>query len=211
MIDGNWNYESVDTSSAFRIPNLASTLPKSPYRLAQGLLTGFRDFPLLRKGCVERIAREMIRSPTKTNTTCDDFLRINDVYKCCITLEALLISGRLMDTVRYLMASRLKHLRKSKGFKQAELAEVMGCEINTISRYETGANTPSIDQLLRLAEALGVSPMELLPPPNPTVQRVLELRQNLADKALQIDSPKSLEQLVQLAEELISTNRVIKK
>ncbi|MNF76916.1 transcriptional repressor DicA [compost metagenome] len=116
-----------------------------------------------------------------------------------------------MDTIRHLMATRLKHLRKSKGFKQAELAEVMGCEINTISRYETGANTPSIDQLLRLAEALGVSPMEILPPPNPTVQRVLELRQDLAEKALQIDSPKGLEQLVQLANELISASRALKK
>lgn len=109
-----------------------------------------------------------------------------------------------MDTVRNLLASRLKLLRKSKGLRQTDLAETLGCEINTISRYETGAITPSIEQLLRLAQALGVSPMEILPPQDPNTQRVLKLRQYITEKVLQMESRENLEQLAHVTETLLS-------
>lgn len=116
-----------------------------------------------------------------------------------------------MDTVSNLIASRLKRLRKSKGMKQAELAEAMGCEINTISRYETGANKPTVDHLLKMAQALGVSPMEILPPPDPLTQVVMALREDLAERANQLNSPVDLKKLVNIADELIAANRTVKK
>lgn len=111
-----------------------------------------------------------------------------------------------MDTVRYQLALRLKSIRKSKGLNQAELAEAMGCEINTISRYETGTNAPSIEHLLRLAEALDVSPMEILPPRNPTVQRLFQLRVEISEKLYEIDNPDNLEKILSLANTFISPN-----
>lgn len=105
-----------------------------------------------------------------------------------------------MDTVRTVLATHLKRLRKSRGLNQAALAEAVGCEVNTISRYENGANTPTIDHVLKLAEALGVHPMELLPPPSSVTQRLYILRQELAAKALQVDSPERLEEAIQLLE-----------
>lgn len=110
-----------------------------------------------------------------------------------------------MDTVRYQLASRLKNIRKSKGLSQAALAEVMGCEINTISRYETGINAPSVEHLLRLADALDVSPMDILPPKNPTVQRLFKLRVEISEKLYEINNPENLEKLLVLADAFISS------
>lgn len=116
-----------------------------------------------------------------------------------------------MNMFKNLLGTRIKHLRQSKGMKQAELAEAAGVEINTISRYETGANAPSIEQLLNLSEALGVSPMEILPPQDPLLQRLFALRQNLIEKASQVDSPEDLEEVIRTVEILISTKRSPKK
>lgn len=111
-----------------------------------------------------------------------------------------------MDTIRYQLAARLKSIRISKGMKQSELAEAMGCENNTISRYETGINAPSIEHLLRLAEALDVSPMDILPSQNPTVQRLFKLRIEINEKLYEIHNPEDLEKLLVLANTFILTS-----
>lgn len=116
-----------------------------------------------------------------------------------------------MDMFKNLLGSRIKRLRKNKGMNQAELAEATGVEINTISRYETGANAPSIEQLLNLAEALGVSPMEILPPQDPVLRRIFELRQALSEKVMQINSPEDLENLIQAADFLTTARCSPKK
>ena len=116
-----------------------------------------------------------------------------------------------MDTFRHLLGSKIKLLRKSKGMNQADLAEATGVEINTISRYETGGFAPSIEQLLNLAKALGVSPMEILPPQDSELQRLFVLRQSLMEKALQIHSSEGLEELVQHADVIISASSAPKK
>lgn len=112
-----------------------------------------------------------------------------------------------MDTLRKIMGTRIKLLRKSRGLTQADLAEKTGFEPNTISRYETGSVSPSVDNLLILAEKLDASPMEILPPPVPTAQHLFMLRQELTEKGLHIASQQGLEKLIRLADTLISTNR----
>lgn len=51
----------------------------------------------------------------------------------------------------------LKIARLKKGWKQSQLAEKVGVQTYSISRYETGEQYPSIETLLRLSEVLGVS------------------------------------------------------
>ena len=59
-----------------------------------------------------------------------------------------------MDSIKKKIGNNLKRLRLEKGFKQSELAEIVGVEDKTISRIEVGGNYPSMDLLVRLAEAL---------------------------------------------------------
>jgi len=53
--------------------------------------------------------------------------------------------------------TRLLEVRKSRGFSQAELAELLNTKPPVIGRYERGEATPSIEVGLKLAKILGVS------------------------------------------------------
>jgi len=48
-------------------------------------------------------------------------------------------------------------LRKSRGLKQSELAQALGCDSQTISRYETGKRDPSLAMGIRIAAYFNVS------------------------------------------------------
>lgn len=56
----------------------------------------------------------------------------------------------------------LSHLRKIRGFSQKELAHKTGIVRTTLSRIESGRVRPSLDEVLWIAEALGVSETEVL-------------------------------------------------
>ena len=57
---------------------------------------------------------------------------------------------------------RLKRLRKTKGLSQSELADKIGVKTAAICHFETGFRKPTLDHLLKLAEALGVSSIDYL-------------------------------------------------
>ncbi|CAI8925417.1 helix-turn-helix transcriptional regulator [Pseudomonas sp. fls2-241-R2A-110] len=50
----------------------------------------------------------------------------------------------------------IRRYRKGAGLTQAELGEKTGFDPKTISRFETGTYTPSVEALFRLADALDV-------------------------------------------------------
>ena len=52
---------------------------------------------------------------------------------------------------------RLKEARRQAGMTQTRLAKVVGADNVQISRYESGAIMPSVDTLVRLADALECS------------------------------------------------------
>ncbi|NPV80694.1 MAG: helix-turn-helix transcriptional regulator [Firmicutes bacterium] len=52
---------------------------------------------------------------------------------------------------------RIKELREAAGLSQNELARRAGIAQSGLSYLETGAKSPSIDTLLRICDALGVS------------------------------------------------------
>jgi len=56
-----------------------------------------------------------------------------------------------------LLAQRLKAARLNKGFTQGYLAEVSGVHEKAIAKYERGVGLPSVDTLVKLAQALEVS------------------------------------------------------
>lgn len=57
----------------------------------------------------------------------------------------------------------IRRYRKVAGLTQAELGEKTGFDPKTISRFETGTYTPSVDALFLFAEALGVKLKVFLP------------------------------------------------
>lgn len=67
---------------------------------------------------------------------------------------------KLSKSLGTLIAAR----RKSIGLTQAELAETVGIEQESMSRIETGMITPSLSRLLSLADALDCSIEALLRP-----------------------------------------------
>ncbi|MDT2714314.1 MULTISPECIES: helix-turn-helix domain-containing protein [Enterococcus] len=52
---------------------------------------------------------------------------------------------------------RIKELRISKNIQQKALAELLGVSPRTIRIWESGKYEPSIDQLISIANILGVS------------------------------------------------------
>ncbi|WP_225000408.1 helix-turn-helix domain-containing protein [Cesiribacter sp. SM1] len=60
------------------------------------------------------------------------------------------------------LAIKVKDLRNRKGFSQEQLSEESKLSLRTIQRIEKGETVPRGDTLLKLTQALGVTPDDLL-------------------------------------------------
>ena len=65
-----------------------------------------------------------------------------------------------MDT--YVTGAAVRQLRESRGMTQSELGGKIGVSSKTISKWETGKGLPDISLLQPLAQALGISLIELV-------------------------------------------------
>ena len=61
------------------------------------------------------------------------------------------------------MDNRIKDIRKERGLTQAELASILGVNQSIVQKLETGATDLDLPWMKRLAKALNVTPLELLP------------------------------------------------
>ena len=62
----------------------------------------------------------------------------------------------------YVTGTTIRQLREGRGLTQAELAEKIGVSSKTISKWETAKGLPDITLLQPLAQALGISVIELM-------------------------------------------------
>ena len=62
----------------------------------------------------------------------------------------------------YVTGAAIKQLREERQMTQAELAEQLGVSSKTISKWETAKGLPDIGLLQPLAQALGISVIELM-------------------------------------------------
>ena len=60
------------------------------------------------------------------------------------------------------LAIKIKNLRNRKGFTQEQLSEESKLSLRTIQRIEKGESIPRGDTLVKLTQALGVTPDDLL-------------------------------------------------
>ena len=63
---------------------------------------------------------------------------------------------------QYVTGAIIRELREKKQLTQAELAEILKVSDKTVSKWETGRGYPDITLLEPIAEAFGISVMELL-------------------------------------------------
>lgn len=107
----------------------------------------------------------------------------------------------MTSSVRKLIGLRIQTHRKKKLITQASLAEALGCEVTTLSRYERGEYAPDSEQLIRIANFLGLSPMDLLPGEiDLDRQRRIDLRARLVDLVYSIDDEGMLNRLIKTIE-----------
>ena len=57
----------------------------------------------------------------------------------------------------------LKKVRKLKGINRSELAKSCGISYVQLSKYEEGKSNPTLDSILKISDALSVSPKDLIP------------------------------------------------
>ena len=62
----------------------------------------------------------------------------------------------------YVTGNTIKQLREGRGLTQAELAQMIGVSSKTVSKWETAKGLPDISLLQPLAQALGISVIELM-------------------------------------------------
>ena len=62
----------------------------------------------------------------------------------------------------YITGATIKQLREGRNLTQAALAEKIGVSDKTVSKWETGKGLPDITLLQPLAQALGISVIELM-------------------------------------------------
>ena len=62
----------------------------------------------------------------------------------------------------YITGTTIKQLREAQNLTQAELAEKIGVSSKTVSKWETAKGLPDITLLQPLAQALGISVIELM-------------------------------------------------
>jgi transcriptional regulator with XRE-family HTH domain len=77
------------------------------------------------------------------------------------------------DPVLHAVGPRLRELRRARGGTLAELSELTGISVSTLSRLESGGRKPTLELLLPLARAYQVPLDELvglLPPGDPRVR-----------------------------------------
>lgn len=75
---------------------------------------------------------------------------------------------------------KLKSERKNKGWSQEELAEKLFVSRQSVSKWETGLNYPSIEIIIKLSDLFGVTIDELLRSDEELTEKVIKDSKQLA-------------------------------
>jgi transcriptional regulator with XRE-family HTH domain len=66
-----------------------------------------------------------------------------------------------MDDRRRLLGARIRELRAERRLSQERLAEMMGANVTYVSSVERGKENPTLDYLIKVADALEVDLVDL--------------------------------------------------
>jgi transcriptional regulator with XRE-family HTH domain len=82
-----------------------------------------------------------------------------------------------LDDLDRLVSSRIRELRTRAGLSQEKLGELADLHFSYIGQIERGEKSPSLRSVVRMCQALGVSPAVLLEPSEPLPKGVEALVQ----------------------------------
>ena len=66
-----------------------------------------------------------------------------------------------MNSLKIKLGKRIQQLRKQKNITQEKFSEIIGLDITSLSKIETGRNYPSPETLQKIALGLGVEEKDL--------------------------------------------------
>ena len=94
------------------------------------------------------------------------------------------------------MENRIKFLRKERNLTQEELAKILGVNQSIVQKLETGATDLDLPWMRKLASALAVSPLELLPEDiisseEIAVLEVIRKKTNIENSPIQTEDKKN--------------------
>lgn len=112
----------------------------------------------------------------------------------------------MMHSAAQALGKRIKDLRLDKRWTQANLAEAVGCESMTVSRYERGEYAPSIEVLEQIAKALDVDIGEFFNNRRDDAIVHSKLRHDLCDIAYRADAD-ALKEIVNAANKILARKR----
>ena len=102
-----------------------------------------------------------------------------------------------MENIRYIIADNVRLYRKQRNLTQLELAERAELSVDSIKRVERGSKTMSLENFMRIADALDVPVYYLLYESLNKIPMTERIQNVLNDK-----SEKQQEYLVHIFEEL---------
>ena len=76
-------------------------------------------------------------------------------------------NAKQASTMGLVLGANIAERRKNLGWTQAQLAECIGVDTETVSRFERGSNLPSLQRLEKLADALSVPLYQLIAASSP--------------------------------------------
>lgn len=100
------------------------------------------------------------------------------------------MSGNMADELDIQIGVTLRKARLARGYTQDELAQLMGVDRTTISKYEGGARAPSIGVLIQIGQLLGqplaalvpgIHGAEPIPTPRGPVQTIIQVLDDRPD------------------------------
>jgi transcriptional regulator with XRE-family HTH domain len=105
---------------------------------------------------------------------------------------------------------RLKELRKRRGLAQKELAAAIGVHPFQVSKYETGANFPTVGKVIEIARVLQVGMDQLFGDITPDESHVKNLRLLRRFKDLESLPKEDQDTAVKLIDALIAKGKIRK-
>jgi Zn-dependent peptidase ImmA (M78 family)/DNA-binding XRE family transcriptional regulator len=120
----------------------------------------------------------------------------NIVYH--IAIELGLLSLPVSETTTW-VAQRIRESREKLGLSQAQLAERLGRTQTSVSLWESGKRTAGLDDLIDVADALGVEVSRFLPP-NRARRPVVALLRATAERLVDQQLYSVIDQVVSDAE-----------
>lgn len=95
------------------------------------------------------------------NKNVNSFLGTNHLFCCCI-YGKIFPGCSITNTLGGENISRIAEVRRAHEMTQEQLAQAAGIHRVTIARYESGATSPTVRSLEKLAAAMGVPVSDLV-------------------------------------------------